>query len=106
MKTEKSLCESCSNRVVAKYHNREQQYIKRYCFFDIVQNHWDAAKCIMILDSIVDDCSFYNKNFIQIRKNNDTNEDTDEDGDSSSGINSGKGKSSNPRHQARCGNME
>ena len=106
MKKNKSLCKSCSNRVVASYHNKETKYQKRYCYFDIVKNEWDPKRCTMILDSIVDDCSFYNKNIIQIRKNNDTNKDTDGDGDSSSGINSGKGKSNNPGHQARCGNME
>ena len=60
MKQAKSLCESCSNRVVIKYHNKESKHDKCECFFEFVKDKWDS-KGIKRLDSIVDECTFHNK---------------------------------------------
>jgi len=80
MKTEKSLCESCSNRVVIKFQNEESKYHKKYCFFDIVEDKW-SSKGNKVLESIVDECSFHNKTiyFKQIKPKKIKEQDSDDD---------------------------
>lgn len=67
MKTKKSLCESCSNIVDVKYHNKESKYNKVYCFFDFIKDHWNSIGT-KTLDSIVDECSFYNKTMPRLKQ--------------------------------------
>ena len=89
--TTKSLCKSCSNRVIVKYHNNESKYHKCYCILDIVKSRWNSAGTLA-LDSIVDKCSFHNKSIMQFKKkqspeiNENGDSDINEDGSFKNGV--------------------
>ena len=92
MKKDKSLCESCSNRVVIKFrhlkdgkhdateYNKKSQISDEGCYF----NFSVYTKCngnygsINIGHLIVEECSFYNKNIFR-KRDESIIKDTDSD---------------------------
>jgi len=99
MKRNKSLCESCSNRVVITFHGKtpngfiiKSQTDDSDCFYNF--NLWalgknvatgpEYHKNINVSNVIVDECSFYNKSINRFNKPivEDSNSDSDSDSDS------------------------
>jgi hypothetical protein len=84
MKKEKSLCESCSNRVVIKYRkdkNGKQKTEKEDCFynFKIFTSLDGQYGNYHVSNFIIDSCSFYNKSAFCIKTRNTEKERTDSD---------------------------
>jgi hypothetical protein len=91
MKKEKSLCESCSNRVVIKFHgkNIRKATSEGDCFYNFTimasDNRYEypangaTPTETHVAHVVVDECSFYNKSFILHKKKKD---DSDYDDDS------------------------
>jgi len=106
MKTEKSLCKSCSNRVVIKFHGEYNGNIinptkeDRDCFynfsvFTLVKDKYKNKYHISMNVSrvIVDECSFYNKSlnrlnkpFKEINQTCDSNDESDSKADNENGV--------------------
>ena len=104
MKTEKSLCESCSNRVVIKFrhlkdgnhnateYNKKSQTSDEGCYFNFsVSTKYNGNYgSINIGHLLVEECSFYNKNIFR-KRNESIIEDTDDGADSNSKSDNGSG---------------
>jgi hypothetical protein len=88
----KSLCESCSNRIVIKYHGKYEGNVietasdDKDCFYNFsvfakVLDRYKNGHHIHIHVSrvIVDECSFYNKSLNRLNKPEINKEDTDSD---------------------------
>ena len=96
MKKNKSLCESCSNRVVIKFHgkNIRKGINEGECFYNFSVEVSDSryeysangAICYEthVAYVIVDECSFYNKSINRFNKPivKDSNSNSDSDSDS------------------------
>ena len=104
---EKSLCESCSNRVVIKFHGEK---IKpgidgRECFYDFkvwaeAPDEWKNVYSSEyysgyrhVANIIVDECSFYNKSLIPFKRvkpkpeeNNDSDDSSNNKSDFRNGV--------------------
>lgn len=88
-KVEKSLCESCSNKVVIKYIANEKPRDKTDCIYGFTVyvskngNYFETE----ITNTIVSECSFFNKTMCQLqnRKKKEENEDFDDYGTDSKG---------------------
>ena len=96
MKTNKTLCESCSNRIVIKFHGEydggiikpqkdDQDCFYNFSVYTLVKDK-DKYKnehhiYLNVSQVIVDQCSFYNKSLNRINKSN--KEINQDDGDSS-----------------------
>ena len=91
MKKEKSICESCSNKVVIKFHgeNIRSGISELDCFYGFTvetsdsrykENTNGASQCIThVAYVIVDECSFYNKTNERVRKEKKKDGDSDDD---------------------------
>ena len=98
-KKEKSLCESCLNRVRIKYHGNviRKGILESECFYDfkVMVSNSTYKKCTNgatpyeahVSYVIVDECSFYNKSLNRLNKPkvkeiSDADDDTDDSDDS------------------------
>ena len=98
MKKEKSLCSSCSNRIIIKYHGKkiESGTDKKHCFYDFkvsakTTDHYGERYTITkhVSNVIVDQCSFYNKSMFRFKKEEKINKNiSDAENDSPSKDNS------------------
>ena len=94
MKKEKSICESCSNRVVIKFRhlkggicgattfNEESQISDEGCYFNfsVMTQYNGNIVSINIGHLLVEECSFYNKNIFKKRDEPISNDqDSDDD---------------------------
>jgi thymidine kinase len=104
MKTNKSLCKSCSNRVVIKFHgkNIRNDQFEDECFYNFKVMISDKKYALNtngaeyyethVSNVIVDECSFYNKSLNRLNnkiKEDQTNDDSDsnsENNDNGSGV--------------------
>jgi hypothetical protein len=103
-KKEKSLCETCSNRVVISFHGEyngkkiKPNIADGHCYYeftvsaDIVDKYENIQHDIdfHVSGVIVDTCSFYNKSQMNLLKKKDIedNDDTDDSNDSNKSNNS------------------
>jgi hypothetical protein len=103
MKKEKSLCKSCSNRVVIKFHGEHEGNIIKSmkedqdCFYNfrvvaLVKDRYKNGHHINMNVShlIIDECSFYNKSLNRLNKSsNNINQNDDDDSDNNTDNGSG-----------------
>jgi len=92
MKKEKSLCESCSNKVVIKFHGKDIRPIEQEpeCFYNFkVWAEVNGNYCdYHVSNVIVDECSFYNRPMCLLQKRKkkiDTDTDSEDYGTDSKG---------------------
>jgi hypothetical protein len=103
MRKEKSLCESCSNRIVIKFHGKHirKGKLKGECFYDFKvpvsdnrygkntngAEEYDAH----VSHVIVEECSFYNKLAFRFKSKHEKININDDSGDTESSNNERSG---------------